>query len=235
MNIELGRRRLGPLRHSHDGAQMKLRSLALALTCLVPLVGCNESLLSYPLCPPGVSPDDYDCVLDASPGAAAAGDASAPQGADAGLADTGLVGQDDAGTAAEPGPEPGPEPEPEPEPEPDVCTPDCDDRACGSDGCGGTCGECAVGDACEAGFCTARDSGGSLSCFEVVECLQFCNTERCFDDCFNDGTAEARALYRAGLNCINENCSQLQDDIEEFGECQYERCSQELEDCFEDE
>ncbi len=37
--------------------------------------------------------------------------------------------------------------------EPDVCEPDCEDLECGSDGCGGTCGECVEGDFCIAGEC----------------------------------------------------------------------------------
>ncbi len=34
-----------------------------------------------------------------------------------------------------------------------VCTPDCTGLECGDDGCGGVCGECAAGQACEAGQC----------------------------------------------------------------------------------
>ena len=46
------------------------------------------------------------------------------------------------------------------------CAPACSGRACGSDGCGGTCGTCADGDACSsAGKCTepasACDGGGA--------------------------------------------------------------------------
>lgn len=153
---------------------------------------------------------------------AARGSSRGPAGL-CGLADVGLDGQVDGGTAVPP------------EPEPNPCTPDCDDRSCGTDGCGGICGECEIGDACEAGLCIARDSGGSLSCLEVVECLQFCNTESCFNDCFDDGISEARELYRAATVCIDENCAQLQDDLEAFSDCQYERCPQELEECFNDE
>jgi hypothetical protein len=34
-----------------------------------------------------------------------------------------------------------------------VCVPDCTDRVCGDDGCGGTCGTCGAYQACEAGAC----------------------------------------------------------------------------------
>jgi hypothetical protein len=41
-----------------------------------------------------------------------------------------------------------------------VCTPQCDGRTCGSDGCGGSCGACAVGTACHAnGRCGAPTCG----------------------------------------------------------------------------
>src|SRR5690606_4046945 len=35
------------------------------------------------------------------------------------------------------------------------CTPSCDGRACGWDGCGGTCGGCGEGERCEVGACVA--------------------------------------------------------------------------------
>lgn len=34
------------------------------------------------------------------------------------------------------------------------CTPRCDGKSCGSDGCGGTCGTCDGADTCESGVCT---------------------------------------------------------------------------------
>lgn len=41
---------------------------------------------------------------------------------------------------------------------PDACTPMCDDRSCGDDGCGGVCGLCPEGaPLCEAGRCLAPD------------------------------------------------------------------------------
>jgi hypothetical protein len=40
----------------------------------------------------------------------------------------------------------------------------CAGRACGSDGCGGTCGACACGETCDDGRCVARDGCGDLEC-----------------------------------------------------------------------
>ena len=31
----------------------------------------------------------------------------------------------------------------------DVCTPDCDNKGCGDDGCGGSCGWCPIGEQCD--------------------------------------------------------------------------------------
>lgn len=46
---------------------------------------------------------------------------------------------------------------------PGACSPLCDGRACGGDGCGGTCGTCAGGASCSAsGACVAVPA--SLSC-----------------------------------------------------------------------
>jgi len=44
-----------------------------------------------------------------------------------------------------------------------VCTPDCSGRACGDDGCGGSCGTCAGGRVCGAGGACAC-SGGLTDC-----------------------------------------------------------------------
>ena len=43
-----------------------------------------------------------------------------------------------------------------------VCSPDCTDKVCGDDGCGSSCGECEVGQTCEAGLCS-KSGCGALS------------------------------------------------------------------------
>ncbi|MGB0589502.1 MAG: hypothetical protein ACPGU1_07475 [Myxococcota bacterium] len=48
------------------------------------------------------------------------------------------------------------------------CIPDCDAAVCGDDGCGGTCGSCAVGESCSAGACEA-DCTPAADCGDV-EC-----------------------------------------------------------------
>ena len=44
-------------------------------------------------------------------------------------------------------------------PGPDVCQPNCDDKNCGPDGCGGGCGVCSTGYVCHEGTCAAKLPG----------------------------------------------------------------------------
>ena len=88
----------------------------------------------------------------------------------------------------------------------DCCTPDCEGRECGSDGCGGTCGQCAAGESC----------GGSL----CVACEPQCEAKECGDDgcgascgqcgegenCLADGTCECFA-HCEGRECGPDGCA----------------------------
>lgn len=61
-----------------------------------------------------------------------------------------------------------------------VCTPNCSDRTCGNDGCGGSCGACDAGQVCTGGLCCVPESrsatcGGrcgtwSNNCGQPIEC-----------------------------------------------------------------
>ncbi|HJL19873.1 MAG TPA: polysaccharide lyase family 1 protein [Sandaracinaceae bacterium LLY-WYZ-13_1] len=52
--------------------------------------------------------------------------------------------------------------------DPAGCTPSCDGRECGSDGCGGTCGGCADDEACRAGACESAIRPHEVLVSEVV-------------------------------------------------------------------
>src|SRR5215217_4793335 len=63
------------------------------------------------------------------------------------------------------------------------CTPICERKVCGSDGCGGSCGECRTGEACASGrcvcvpTCTNRvcgSDGCDGSCGSCTVAGQFC-------------------------------------------------------------
>ncbi len=69
----------------------------------------------------------------------------------------GTFGVDDpADPAADPPPANDP-PANDPPAEDPVCTPNCDGKACGQDGCGGTCGLCGDDSICIGGTCKAND------------------------------------------------------------------------------
>ena len=81
-----------------------------------------------------------------------------------------------------------------------ACTPDCSSKVCGSDGCGGSCGDCSSGGSCNASGqcgtsgggdgCTTLDQAGCGGCAcEACVCAMddyCCNTEwdgACVDAC----------------------------------------------------
>jgi hypothetical protein len=87
-----------------------------------------------------------------------------------------------------------------------TCTPTCDGKACGDDGCGGSCGTCADGEACtvegacaalcipDCGDMTCGDDGCGGSCGAcaddetcaegvcLADCVPACNAANCGDD-----------------------------------------------------
>ncbi len=84
------------------------------------------------------------------------------------------------------------------------CTPDCDGKNCGDDGCGGSCGGCPDGQTCNAGLCAANGacgdvttkgvcdgntlkycSGGEIKTFDCTEFSKVCGYDAQFDwfDC----------------------------------------------------
>ena len=53
-----------------------------------------------------------------------------------------------------------------------VCEPQCDGKACGDDGCGGSCGACVGTETCQEGVCVAADCTGDVNCPCMIEsCL----------------------------------------------------------------
>ena len=98
--------------------------------------------------------------------------------------------------------------------EPQVCEADCAGKDCGSDGCGGLCGTCEEGEACESGLC-------------VADCVSNCEGLSCGDDGCGGlcGTCDEGEACESGL-CVlgcEANCEGLScgDDGcgESCGEC----------------
>jgi hypothetical protein len=68
------------------------------------------------------------------------------------------------------------------------CTPDCDGRACGSDGCGDSCGTCDDGEDC--------DPSGQC----IDQCVPFCGTSLCGDDGCGGSCGECGAGFRCDVD-----------------------------------
>ncbi len=103
------------------------------------------------------------------------------------------------------------------------CTPNCDGRECGLDGCGGICGECAPNQECSRdGACIERclplcegrscgddGCGGACgTCPEPWVCwLSSCCMPRCEDrTCGDDGCGGTCGACSGGEICINHHC-----------------------------
>ena len=100
------------------------------------------------------------------------------------------------------------------------CTPDCEGKECGDDGCGGACGECAGGIACSEGVCctpdcdgkTCGDDGCGATCGECGEeqacldgacqCLPDCEGKACGPDGCEGTCGECPDNH----DCVNAEC-----------------------------
>ena len=79
-------------------------------------------------------------------------------------------------------------------PEPDgECTPDCTDKDCGDDGCGGACGVCAEGGTCDNGVC----------CVPACDPTWLCGNDGCGGKC--DKCPVLESCDQETHTCINLN------------------------------
>ena len=89
------------------------------------------------------------------------------------------------------------------------CAASCEDRDCGSDGCGGSCGACGRNEVCEAGACECEyeSCGGECCgseevCFNDACCLPDCEGKECGSDaCGGDCGA-----CGANESCVKGTC-----------------------------
>jgi len=76
------------------------------------------------------------------------------------------------------------------------CTPNCVERTCGNDGCGGSCGGCGANQVCHGGTCCVPESRGDT-------CAGRCGTRT-----NNCGQPVACATCAAGQQCLsNGSCA----------------------------
>jgi hypothetical protein len=113
--------------------------------------------------------------------------------------------------------------------EPCICIPQCEDRVCGPDGCGGTCGTCDQGKICNqtAGTCGGECPPADQQCVEsetrcngpkLQTCANVFDGEQGVDACWLFGDAAACPAGRTcGTNddavdaclCINAGCGDI--------------------------
>lgn len=112
-------------------------------------------------------------------------------------------------------------------PDTSFCEPDCNDKACGSDGCGGTCGDCGAAEACVG-------DGDTTECLAVVcepgatEC-DAADPTLALSTCNPTGTAWTSAPCAPGQQCDGGQCcavAALLDCVDEgLGECGFPTCA----------
>ena len=115
---------------------------------------------------------------------------------------------------------------------PDVCTPQCDGRECGDDGCDGSCGECGDDGVCQ--------EGGKCFCL-FIECQDVCcaDGEQCFQGSCCAADCEGR---ECGDDGCGGSCGECEDGqiCGEGGSCACEfvlcldACCADGEVCFEE-
>ncbi|MFH1531054.1 MAG: hypothetical protein ABIK09_10025 [Pseudomonadota bacterium] len=106
-----------------------------------------------------------------------------------------------------------------------VCQPDCDEKFCGEDGCGGSCGECGCGEECEVGACVFHGCDGKVcgddgcgglclpGCFSqfacetgVCVCQPDCDEKVCGDDGCGGACGECAEDFACqGGACVGED------------------------------
>jgi hypothetical protein len=110
------------------------------------------------------------------------------------------------------------------------CVPHCEGQECGSDGCGGSCGNCADGTACSEGACVQSEGGECCEAHDLPDCDEadcswcVCGIDSlccvnswtsecveaailfCEEDCPCGGVAECEPPCQDGLSCQDGEC-----------------------------
>jgi hypothetical protein len=113
------------------------------------------------------------------------------------------------------------------------CTISCFDRECGPDGCGGICGNCASGFACEdePGECIPEMT--SQTCEELLYCMDICADDDCSGLCYQMATVTAQDDFTALYGCISETCADCEPGSLCFYKCLFEDCLAFVDPCME--
>jgi hypothetical protein len=107
-----------------------------------------------------------------------------------------------------------------------VCVPDCVGKACGDNGCGGSCGFCQGGSVCDNGQCVAP-----YTCSDMIACGSNCNfSPSCILGCYGKGSAASIGLFTAYGGCLAIACGLNIDPVciaaASMGQCKsaYDAC-----------
>ncbi len=60
--------------------------------------------------------------------------------------------------------------------------------------------------------CQGSMPEGTLTCEEMFGCISACEDQACAQECYADGTSEARAQYEAIYDCFDEYCGTIEDE-----------------------
>ena len=86
-----------------------------------------------------------------------------------------------------------------------TCTPSCNGKTCGDDGCGGSCGTCDTGETCSGGVCTGGGGGGGDTCAHPV-CSTGSELDGSCDSCAGQICAQDDYCCNTAWDsiCVNE-------------------------------
>jgi len=111
--------------------------------------------------------------------------------------------------------------------EPPECSPNCTDKDCGDNGCGGSCGICETGKYCDFNICLNEE--------DIALCQDECslNEKKCFGNflktCGNydiDACLEYGDIIQCTQGCLNQECrnqTEIEPEIEEEIKLKFQR------------
>jgi hypothetical protein len=110
------------------------------------------------------------------------------------------------------------------------CEPECDDKECGPDGCGGMCGKCAIGMTCnDSGKCDAEPG---LGCAEIWECVLDCDgVLNCVGQCQEEGSPSAVEQFHNLFLCVMQACGPFGGDSDCWLKAVQQQCQGQLVEC----
>jgi uncharacterized protein (TIGR03382 family) len=92
--------------------------------------------------------------------------------------------------------------------------------------------QCAF-DSCgaEIGQCFEPGGGGGTNCAETYACIADCNSQGCYQGCYQDATIVAQGQLNAMFGCLEDQCAD-QTSGEAFQQCAYAQCGEEVNACL---